>query len=189
MEPSPVAKPLAVHIALLRAINVGGNRKVAMADLRSLVEELGFADVRTLLQSGNLVFRSGGPDGGDLEARLQTAARDRLGLETDFMVRGAAEWSRIVANNPFPDAAAQDPAHLAIVFLKTPTTKADIEALRRASPGPERIAGGGRELYIVYPDGMGRSLLTPAIMKRTIGIPGTARNWNTVLKLAAMTTA
>src|SRR5262245_27436062 len=103
---------MTVHIALLRAINVGGNAKVAMSDLRDFVASLGFADVQSLLQTGNLVFRGGRQSGAALEEVLETEAAKRLGLETDFFVRTAKEWETIVARNPFRDEAHSDPSHL-----------------------------------------------------------------------------
>jgi len=98
------------HIALLRAINVGGHAKVAMSDLRDFVAALGFADVQSLLQTGNLVFRGGHKTDSALERLLETEAGNRLDLQTDFFVRTAEEWEAIVAKNPFRDEARRDPA-------------------------------------------------------------------------------
>jgi uncharacterized protein (DUF1697 family) len=173
-------------IALLRGVNVGGARKIAMADLRAFAEGLGFDDVRTLLQSGNLVFRSPARKTADLERRLETEAKTRLGLETHFLVRTADEWRRVVARNPLADAARRDPARFALVCLKDAPAAAKVEALQAAVPGPETIRADGRHLYIAYPMGMGTSWLTNARIEARLGTRGTARNWNTVMKLAAL---
>ncbi len=173
-----------VHIALLRGVNVGGHRKVAMADLRSLLQALGFEDVRTLLQSGNAVFRSAGPSGVRLERLLEDEAKRRLGLDTAFLVRTAAEWDEAIARNPFPEAARRDPAHLLVMFLKAAPAGAAVRALRAAIAGREAVRAEGRHAYLVYPDGIGRSRLTIDVIERHLGTRGTARNWNTVLKLA-----
>jgi len=177
---------MATHIALLRAVNVGGSRKVAMAELRGLVEGLGFGEVRSLLQSGNLVFTGGAGAAAGIEALLERAAKERLGLETDFLVRSAAEWRRLVAANPFPDDAGKDPGHLVAVVLKTAPAPGAMKALQAAIKGRERVAVAGRTAYIVYPDGIGRAKLTHAIIERALGTRGTGRNWNTVLKLAEL---
>jgi len=176
---------VALSVALLRAINVGGHGKVAMADLRAMLGDLGFAAPQSLLQTGNLVF---GSDiaGADLETLLEREAAERLGLATDFLVRSAAEWPAIVAANPFPAMARDDPSHLVVMLLKQPPEAARLEALRAWIPGRETIEAVGRELYIAYPDGIGTSKLTGAVIERRLGTRGTARNWNTVAKLVAL---
>ena len=178
-----------VHVALLRAINVGGHRKVAMTDLRDLLTHMGLADARSLLQSGNLVFRGGTLTGAQLERALETAARARLGLETDFMVRTAREWQSIVARNPFPDEARRDPSHLLVMFLKNAPAVENVKALQAAITGPEVVRAVGRQAYLVYPSGIGRSRVTITLIEKKLGTRGTGRNWNTVLKLAALVQA
>jgi len=162
---------------------------VSMAELRDLLAELGFANVQSLLQSGNLVFDSRASTPARLESRLEQAAKDRLQLETAFFVRTAREWAEIVAGNPFPDEAKRDPAHLVVQFLKGAPDRGQITALEQAIAGREVIRAGGRHLYIVYPDGIGRSKLTNALIEQKLGTQGTARNWNTVLKLASLAAA
>lgn len=177
---------MTTHVALLRGVNMAGHKIVGMTGLRAWAEDLGLREVRTLLQTGNVVFRGGTKQGAALEAALEAAAARRLGLETDFMVRTAAELRAIVARNPFPDAAQGDPAHLVVVFLKAAPAAADVAALRAANQGREEIEADGRQLYVVYPDGIGKSRLNAALMDRKLGTRGTARNWNTVLQLAAL---
>jgi uncharacterized protein (DUF1697 family) len=174
------------HIALLRAINVGGHKSVAMADLRDLLRELGFGDPRSLLQSGNLVFDANKLEGPALERLLEQKAAQRFNLHIDIMVRATAEWKALIARNPFRDEAGRSPGHVVVVFLKSAPSKSAFDALRAAITGPERVHGDGRQAYIVYPAGIGRSRLTNALVERKLATCGTARNWNTVMKLAAL---
>lgn len=174
------------HIALLRAVNLGAHNKIPMADLRGLFEELGFAGARTLLQSGNVVFDGGRRSADRLEADFEKAARARLGLDTDFYVRTAEEWAALVRANPFPREAEEDPGHLLVTFLKRAPGPGDVEALQHAIKGREVVRAEGRQAYIVYPDGVGRSRLSSAVIEKHLGSSGTGRNWNTVLKLAAL---
>ena len=174
------------QIALLRAVNVAAYGMVKMADLKAVITGLGFTDVETLLQSGNVVFRSDGATGKALETMLEMEIAKRLGLKTDFIVRSAKEWEGVVSANPFPDAAKDDPSHLLVIFLKDVVKPKAVEALRSAIKGRETIATKGRELYAIYPDGIGRSKLTNALIEGKLGTRGTGRNWNTVMKIAGM---
>lgn len=175
-----------MFVALLRAVNVGGRRSVAMTDLRDAASSLGFSDVCTVLQSGNLVFGAAGPSAPAIERALEAAIQSRLGLEADCFVRTAREWAALVRDNPFRAEAGADPGHLVLMCLKAAPDAKTVRSLSAAIAGPERLRAAGRELYIVYPDGIGRSRLTGVLIERVLGTRGTARNWNTVLKLAAM---
>jgi len=174
------------YVALLRGINVGGHKKVAMADLRDLLTRLGLADARSLLQSGNLVFRGDGRSPAQVERLLESEARRRLGLETVFFVRTAEEWNAVLESNPLRKEAERDPARLLVVFLKDAPGAAHVKALAEAIAGPEVVRARGRHAYIFYPAGIGRSRLTHALIEKRLGTHGTGRNWNTVLKLAAL---
>jgi uncharacterized protein (DUF1697 family) len=158
-----------------------------MADLRDLLTRLGFRDVRSLLQTGNLVFQSDASAGARLERLLEVEAKKRLRLETDFFVRSGQEWRTVIKRNPFPRAAQSDPAHLVVMFLKDAPDAKSVKALQAAITGSEVVRAVGTQLYAVYPDGIGRSRLTNAIIERKLGTRGTGRNWNTVLKLGALT--
>jgi uncharacterized protein (DUF1697 family) len=161
-----------IHIALPRAINLGSRKAVPMAGLRAMLEDLGFTDVRSLLNSGNLVFKSK-PTGPKLEALLEDAARRDLGLDTEFMVRTSQELKRIVSGNPFKKEAKADPGHLMVHFCKEAVPK----TLKVSGRGREDYRVKGKNIYVAYPDGIGRS-------KFKMAVTSTARNWNTVLKLA-----
>jgi uncharacterized protein (DUF1697 family) len=153
-----------------------------MTDLRNFLTQLGLEDVRSLLQSGNLVFTSKVRTGAELERFLETEAAERLSLEVDFMVRTPDEWKSIIRQNPFRKEAERDPGHLIVLFLKAEPGVDDIAALQAAIRGPEIVRAKGKQAYIFFPDGQGRSKLTTAILEKHLG-RGTGRNWNTVLKL------
>jgi uncharacterized protein (DUF1697 family) len=176
---------MTVQIALLRAVNVAGNNKIGMADLRTMLSELGF-EARTLLQSGNVVLKSAKFGDEKLEQLLEAEAAKRLGLKTDFFARSAGEWNELIRENPFPKAAKDDPGHLLVLPLKSAPKPAAVKALQEAIKGRESVAAKGRQLYAVYPDGIGRSKLTIAMIEKALGTRTTGRNWNTVLKLAAL---
>jgi uncharacterized protein (DUF1697 family) len=169
---------VARFVALLRAVNVAGHGKLAMSELRVLCEGLGLTEVATLLQSGNVVFSSS-KSSGALEKLLQAAALQELDLNTDFFVRSAGEWAEIVAANPFVEAAKRDPGHLVVMALKEAPDNAAVSRLRSAIKGRESVRAVGKQLYITYPDGIGRSKLTNAAIEKALGTRGTARNWNT----------
>jgi uncharacterized protein (DUF1697 family) len=174
------------YLALLRGVNVGGHKSVAMADLRGMLTHLGFEDAQSILQSGNLVFRSRARPGAQLERSLETESKARLALETDFFVRTATEWKAVVARNPFREEARRDPGRLVVMLLKAAPAAQDVKALQAAITGPEVVRADGTHAYIVYPNGIGRSRVTNVLIERTLGTRGTGRNWNTVLKLGAL---
>jgi uncharacterized protein (DUF1697 family) len=179
---------MAVNVALLRGINMGGHKKVSMSDLRALLTRLGFADAQSLLQSGNLVFRSNARPA-DLEHLLETEAGKRLGLQSDVFVRTSEEWREVVARNPFLAEAQKDPSHLVVMFLKKAPDAGSVRALRAAITGPEIIHSFERQAYIVYPANIGDSRLTISVIDRMLGTRATGRNWNTVLKISALAEA
>jgi uncharacterized protein (DUF1697 family) len=161
-----------------------------MADLRAMLEALGCANSRTLLQSGNAVFAASAKSSAvALEKKLEAEAQRRFGFAVAFMLRTAAEWDAIITRNPFPEAAKNDPARLVLVALKSAPDAAAVKTLRDGYKGPETIHVAGRDAYLIYPEGQGNSKLTNALIERKLGVAGTARNWNTVLKLAALASA
>lgn len=167
--------------ALPRAINAG--KPLAMADLRAFLSDEGMGEVRTLLASGNAVFSCDEEDAGTLEARLKEAARMRLALDTEWFVRSHAELAAIAAANPFADATAERPNRLLVLFHHAPVDPAKLPV---DYGGPERLHVIGRELFVDYPAGIGRSTLEPALKRAKLPF-STARNWNTLLKLVAAT--
>jgi len=170
--------------ALLKGVNVGGNRKLPMAELRALVEGLGYANAKTLLASGNIVFDA--PGAADaIVTRLETALADH-GCKTQVMLRDLDGIDAVIAANPFPEAAADHPSHLLVVFHRDPFPSGLIEKLPEIYTGPERLHAEGRELFIDYPENIGESKLDRALAKLKFPAVATGRNWNTVGKLRAM---
>ncbi len=155
-----------MYVALLRGINVGGHKKVPMAELRELAGELGLDGARTLLQSGNLVFRGPKQPADTLERRLAKATAERFGFPVEFIVRTGGEWDALIDANPFVPEATRDPAHLHAMCLRATPTAAQVTALQAGIVGPEVVRAVGRELYLVYPAGAGTSKLTNAVIER-----------------------
>ncbi len=163
------------YIALLRAVNVGGTGKLPMADLRALCEAAGFADVRTYIASGNVVLASP-QSAAQVKAALEAQLHRYAGKPVGVIVRSGAEMAQVLADNPFPKAA---PNRAVAIFLDEAPTADALAALRHHNG--EEIALGRREIYVHYGDGMADSKLVIPAAKT-----GTARNLNTVAKLAAM---
>ncbi len=174
------------YVALLRAINLGSHNRVAMPDLLDLCARLELAESRTLVQSGNLVFRSASRSSAALERILEAETEKSLGVRTDYFVRNAKEWNELVAANPFPTEAKRDPARQIAMVLRDAPKPADVKALEAAVAGPELMQAVGKTLYVVYPTGVGTSRLTNALIEKKLGTRSTGRNWNTVLKLQAL---
>jgi len=177
------------YIGLIRGINVGGKNMVKMADLRTMLTEIGLPDSQTLLQSGNFVFKGKERGREEMEKWLREESEKRLGVNPEYFVRTLAEWDEIIAANPFPEEAKADPSHLLVTLLKSPPDESQVKAIQAAIKGPERIRVGKEHLYTVFPEGIGTSTIgkTPGYNK-LIAV-GTGRNWNTVLKLADLARA
>jgi uncharacterized protein (DUF1697 family) len=180
------AEDMTTFIGLLRAVNLAAHNRIGMSDLRALLTALGLQDPQTLLQSGNVVFRADARTPAQLEQLIEDAAARRLGLRTDVFVRTHTEWKAMIAANPFGAEAKRDPSHLLVLALKQPVDRKTIAALQQAIVGREVVQARGRHAYAVYPDGIGRSRLTSALIERALGTRATGRTWNTVLKLDAL---
>jgi uncharacterized protein (DUF1697 family) len=166
-------------VALLRAVNVAGSGRLAMADLRRIAVRCGFAEPRTYIQSGNLVFRAAG-DPGRVRRALADGLREDAGLDTAIVLRTRQQIQAVVARNPFPDA---DPRHLHVTFLLDPPGAGlDPDTLGRYAPESAILDG---ELYLHLPDGMGRSRLAADLARRP-ALAGTSRGWRTVTALAEL---
>ncbi|MCX4814697.1 DUF1697 domain-containing protein [Streptomyces sp. NBC_01239] len=176
------------YAALLRGINVGGNRKLPMADLRTLLEGLGLDGVRTYLQSGQAVFTSGHGDEESLAADIARAIEERFGFTVDVVVRDHAYLAAIVADCPFP-AAELEGKQLHVTYYSVPLADDRFAGLDQAAFLPEEFRLGDRALYLYAPDGLGRSKLAAELSRPRLnkGVVATTRNWNTVVKLVEMT--
>jgi uncharacterized protein (DUF1697 family) len=179
---------MTTYAALLRGINGGGSKKVPMAALRTLMEGLGYGDVRTYLQSGNAVFSSDHGDEDSLAAELTQAMEKRFGCTVDVLVREHAYLRAVRDACPFP-AADLEAKQLHATYFSAPVGPERFASIGQQAFLPEEFRLGDRLLYLYAPDGLGRSklaenLLRPRLLK---GVIATMRNWNTVVKLAEMT--
>ena len=174
-------------VALLRAVNVGG-RKLPMAELRALCGKLGWREVATYIQSGNVVFSADGkPEA--LETALEGAIRKAYGYEAPAIVRTAAQWRRYAPANPFPDAARATPNHLLMLVSKRSPADGAAEAIQAKAAAGELVKRAGDAVWIHFPNGSGTSKLTPTLIDKAIGSPATSRNYRTVVKLQEMLSA
>lgn len=172
--------------AMLRGINLG-KRTLLKADLIGAAEDAGYRDARTLLASGNLVFEAGDAKAETIERTLHEAVAARTGIKSEVFVRNLAQIEKLIEVNPFPEVGRERGSQLLVIFHAEPVPKAEIARIAQAYDGPERLEAVGHELFIDYPEGMGRSKLDPAMAKMKLKLPrGTGRNWNTVTKLKAL---
>jgi uncharacterized protein (DUF1697 family) len=176
---------MTVYVSMLRAVNVGGTSRIKMAALQAVYESIGLKDVRTLLQSGNVVFRSSLTDRGQLVRRIAQEIERQLKLEVEVILRTLEEVASIVERGPVlsPDA---DKSKLLVMFLSGVPDGAAQAALakwHKERKGPEMLELRGPEIYLYYPDGVGKSKLSGAVLEAKLNVSGTARNWNTLEKL------
>jgi uncharacterized protein (DUF1697 family) len=176
-----------IMIALLRGVNVGGHHKIKMEELRALCQSLKLRDSQTYVQSGNVVFRSEEANTLRLAKRLEEAIQRKFGFHADVVLRTAVELKDCIARSPFAARKGLEPGKLIVTFFASDLEKERCDQIR-AIRAQEEIRLAKRELYIYFPDGMGRSKLVP-VLDRTLKKTGTARNWNTVTKLLEMAEA
>lgn len=177
-----------IVVALLRGVNLGPHHRIGMEPLREVYQSAGLTDVRTLLQSGNVVFQTKARDLDRLAARLDAAFEAKFGFHSDVFLRTAEELHAVASACPFAGREGCDPSKLAVTFLAAAPDDAARARLAAIQGIAEEIHAGARELYIYYPAGMARPQLTPAMMNKAIGkVSTTSRNWNTVTKLVELT--
>ena len=169
-------KTMNTHVAFLRGINVGGNTMVSMKDLAAICTHIGFENVRTYLNSGNVIFESPLPEA-ELQKALETALSGKTGKEIGVVIRSPGDLERVVKGNPFPDAV---PSQVGVLLVTEPVAENILAEF--VIPGREKVVPGKREVYVHYPDGMGRSKLKWPHSLRG----GTMRNINTLRKLAGL---
>lgn len=173
------------YIALLRGINVGG-KVLKMADLKAAVADIGFEDIQTYLQSGNMVFKASKASNPELAGQISSAIRSHKAMDVTVMVRSAREWDKVLVNNPYPQAEEKPKTVHAFILDEQPG-KDRIAILRTKEAGSEEWEIVGDALYLHTPDGFGKSVLGN-LVERTLKVPMTARNWNTVKALKELAT-
>ena len=176
---------MTVMISLLRGVNLLGYHRIKMDELRTLCESLKLRDPQTYVQSGNVVFRSEHRDPGRLGHYIEQAIERKFGFHADVVLRTKSELRRVIDRNPFARRSGVEPHKLTVTFFADELGKDKRDQILHIEANPEEIKLARRELYIYYPDGIGRSKLTP-VLDRVLKKTGTARNWNTVTKLLEM---
>lgn len=172
-----------VFISLLRAVNVGGRNRIKMDALRDFYGALKLRDAVTYVQSGNVVFRTEESNLARLARRIEEGIEREFGFHADVMLRTFSEWKAVIARNPFAKRRGLEPAKLLVFFLAgDPGPEARERVLQIEPAGSEEPRLDGQELYVYFPEGMGRSRLPPRIEK-ALKMPATARNWNSIIQL------
>jgi uncharacterized protein (DUF1697 family) len=175
------------YAALLRGINLGSHNKISMADLRALFEELDADDVQTYVQSGNVVFRSK-LTAAELEKAVEREIENALSLHVTVLIRTKAQLAKIVRDNPFLDREKPEKA-LHVTFLARKPPPARVRELDPAGFEPDTFDVSGREVYLHFPNGYGRSKLSNAYFEKALDVRATTRNWRTVNALADLASA
>ena len=175
-----------VIVSLLRGVNVGGNNKIKMSELRELYESLGLRQAETFIQSGNVVCTTYARDLTKVAKRIEDAIEERFGFRCDVVLRTAAELRDALVRNPFAKREGIDPAKLLVTFLAADPDPEGCSKVGAMNHAPEELHIDGREVYIYFPDGMGRSKLSWPKIGKSMKTSGTGRNMNTVEKLLAM---
>jgi uncharacterized protein (DUF1697 family) len=179
---------MARYVALLRGINVGGNKKVPMAQLRELMEGLGYTDVATLLQSGNAVFTSKEKNAAKLVKQLEAAIAQEFGFDVAVVIRSRDELARAIQANPLT-GAEEAPSQFLVTFLSDVPDPKRIEAIDPVAYLPDEFRIVGREIYARFPNSIRDSKLAVVLGGTRLGVTPTARNWNTVTKLLELADA
>jgi uncharacterized protein (DUF1697 family) len=173
------------YVALLYSIILGEGRRVVMADLKAMAEQLGLKNSRTLVATGNLVFEAPTTDVANLEQRLESAFEKTFGRHVDIIVRGAEDWLKLAAGNPFPDESAKAGDQVAVRVMRQPVPDEAVTALGSYVGKDEKMHAVSGDIWIVFSRATPSSRLLTATSHKRLGI-GTSRNWNTVRRLAEM---
>lgn len=173
-------------ISLLRGINVSGQRKIRMAELKDAYEALDLTNVTTYVQSGNVVFDGTMRSASEVVEMLEAQIQSRFGFDVTVMVRTAAELERIVKRNPFSVQAGTDPAKVHVTFLVSRPSTATVKTVADVDTRGDELAVAGAEIFLHCPGGYGKTKLNNAFFERKLRMPATTRNWKTVLALHDM---
>jgi uncharacterized protein (DUF1697 family) len=174
---------MAVIVAMLRGVNVAGHNKIKMEELRALCESLELREAQTYVQSGNVVFRTKERNLGALARRMEDAIERSFGFRPAVIVRTISELKDAIAKNPFARRRGIDPSKLLVTFLASNPGAEARDQVLKIKTEPEELRIDGREVYIYFPNGMGRTKLSWPTIGKMLGTSGTGRNWNSVTKL------
>lgn len=172
------------YIALLRGINVGGNKKIRMPDLKTMFETLGFTNVQTYIQSGNVVFQS--EINTALESKISAKIREVFGFEVSVICRTSEEMEEVIARNPYAETVGFEAEKLYVTFLQNPASAEKLAALQTLSFEPEMYTVSGKEIYVYCFNGYGKTKLENSLFEKKLKVIASTRNWRTINKLAEM---
>lgn len=175
-----------VFVSMLRGVNLGPHNRIKMDALRALYEFLKLEDPRTYVQSGNVVFRTKEKHAAQLATKIQKAIEEKFGCRTDVILRTPEELRKAIAATPFPASRKLEPGKILVTFLAAEPGREALPALDGFKKYPEEVHLKGRELYIYFPNGAGRSKLPWSQVQKFLKVPGTARNWNSVCAMLAI---
>jgi uncharacterized protein (DUF1697 family) len=169
-----------VYVALLRGINLGGHKKIKMDELRASLAALGFAEVKTYIQSGNVVFKAAKISDKALSKKIEATILSQFGHSVSVMIRTAEELEQVIANNPFLKQPDIDQTKLHVMFLREPPAPSALQQLETLVLKPDQFRSLGKELYFYLPNGVAESAVMKKPLDRVLAIPTTMRNWRTV---------
>jgi uncharacterized protein (DUF1697 family) len=170
-------------VSLFRGINVGGHHQIRMNELKELHEALGLKDVLPYIQSGNVVFTSDDADVARLRGQIEDGFEQKFGFHVEVFIRTSAELKAIIEQNPFQSQQSEESKWVVVMFLAAHPGDTEQEDLLKTYAGPEEFFIAGKELYIYYTNGIGRSKLSNSLIEKKLKTVGTARNCNTILQL------
>jgi uncharacterized protein (DUF1697 family) len=179
-------KRLIVYVAMLRGINVGGQKSIRMEDLRTSFEELGYRNPRTYVQSGNIVFNTAASTEEELSRKIREKILKDYGFEVAVIIRGSAEMAKIFQANPFLKNRGIDPSKLHVTFLSDLPAKPSLSRMDQLNGAPDQFRILGREVYLHCPNGYGRTKLSNNDIEKALSVQATTRNWSTVSTLQKM---
>ncbi|MBK0403473.1 DUF1697 domain-containing protein [Adhaeribacter sp. BT258] len=172
------------YTALLRGINVSGHKKIKMPELKTMFKTLGFTNVRTYIQSGNVVFESA--TAADLESKISAKIQEVFGFEVPVICRTAAEMEQVIARNPYAEMVGFEPEKLYVTFLQETPSEEKLEALKAFSFEPEMYSVSGKEIFVYCFNGYGNTKLENAFFEKKLKVAASTRNWRTINKLIEM---
>lgn len=175
-----MCKRMPTYVSMLRGINVGGKKSMKMDQLRELFAALGFARVKTYVQSGNVVFKARKSSPADLSRKIEERILSEFGFSVSVISKTAEEISRAIRNNPFLKEKGIDPAKLHVTFLSDAPPEKALQKLKALGAEPDRFRSRGAEIYVFCPNGYGRTRLSNNVLEKLLSVRATTRNWNTV---------